>query len=167
MTADALLSSLDDEKLVDRLAGFWRAAEGRMAGLPIYNPALTVMVTPIQRFGRFRFTVVVTPWCMNVVAIPDAGMKLPPDGVTLRLELPAGDVDFVVASMDDNDRYGAASLFSPMDDFDDQVAAEAVAFAALDELLAEAEPSADASLSVNLDRRRLLGFGRGTPENGE
>lgn len=164
MNADAPLSDLDDEKLVDRLEGFWRAADGRMSGLPVHNPALAVMVTPVRRFGRFRFAAVVTPWCMNVVAIPDPGIKLPPDGVTLRLELPAGDVDFVVASMDDGDRYGTASLFSPMDEFDDQMTAEEVALGALDELLRDAEPSETEPLAVSLDRRRLLGFGRGPSE---
>lgn len=167
MTADALLSGLDDESLVGRLDGFWRAAEGRMADLPVYNPALAVMVTPVRRFGRFRFAAVVAPWCMNVVAIPDDGIRLPPDGVTLRLELPAGDVDFVVASMDEESRYGTASLFSPMDEFNDQVTAESVAFAALDELLGESEPSEIEALTAKMDRRRLLGFGRGTPENGQ
>lgn len=166
MSADTLLSSLDDEKLAGRLEAFWRAAEGRMVGLPVHNPALTVMVTPVRRFGHFRFAAVVTPWCMNVVAVPDTGIKLPPDGVTLRLELPVGDVDFVVASTEDGSRYGAASLFSPMDEFDDQVVAESVALAALDELLSEDEPSEIESLTISLDRRRLLGFGRGAPENG-
>ena len=167
MTADALLSNLDDEELIGRLEGLWRAAEVHMAGLPIHNPALAVMVTPARRFGHFRFAAVVTPWCMNVVAVPDAGIKLPPDGVTLRLELPAGDVDFVVASMQGGGRYGAASLFSPMDEFEDQVGAEAVAFAALDELLREAEPSEIGALSINMDRRRLIGFGHGAPESGQ
>ncbi|WP_370674260.1 [NiFe]-hydrogenase assembly chaperone HybE [Pleomorphomonas sp. PLEO] len=167
MTADAPLSTLDDGELVGRLEGFWRAAEARMADLPIHNPSLAVMVTPVCRFGHFRFAAVVTPWCMNIVAVADVGIKLPPDGVTLRLELPAGDVDFVVASMEDGSRYGSASLFSPMEEFDDQVAAETVAFAALDELLREAEPSEIGPLSVNMDRRRLLGFGNGLPENGK
>lgn len=166
MTADALLSSLTDEELVMRLEGFWRAAETRMAGLPIINPSLSVMVTPVQRFGRFRFATVVTPWSMSVVAIADSGIKLPSDGVTLRLELPAGDVDFVVASMDDGGRYGTASLFSPMDEFEDQTTAEEVAFAALDELLHEADPSEIEPLAANIDRRRLLGFGRGAPDTG-
>lgn len=167
MTADALLSNLDDKHLAGCLEGFWLAADSRMVGLPVYNPALAVMVTPVRRFGRFRFAAVVTPWCMNVVAVPDGGIKLPPDGVTLRIELPAGEVDFVVASMDDGGRYGAASLFSPMDEFDDQVTAEQVAFAALDELLGDTEPSEVEALAVSLDRRRLLGLGRGTPETGQ
>ncbi len=166
MTADAPLSGLADDQLAGRLEGFWRKAEDRMVGLPVHNPALAVMATPARRFGRFRFAAVVTPWCMNVVAVPDAGVKLPPDGATLRLELPAGDVDFVVASMDDGDRYGTASLFSPMDEFDDQVAAESVAFAALDELLREAEPSEVDSLAISVDRRRLLGFASRASENG-
>lgn len=167
MTADALLSSLTDEDLVGRLETFWRMAESRMAGLPVHNPALSTMVTPAQRFGRFRFATVVTPWSMVVVATPDPGIKLPSDGVTLRLELPAGDVDFVVASMDDGSRYGTASLFSPMDEFDDQTTAEEVAFAALDELLREADPSEVETLIVSVDRRRLLGFGRGAPDTGK
>ena len=166
MIADALLSDLDDEELVRRLEDFWRAADTRMSTLPVHNPALAVMVTPLRRFGRFRFAAVVTPWCMAVVAVPDTGIKLPPDGVTLRLDLPAGEVDFVVASMEDGGRYGTASLFSPMDEFDDQVIAEEVALAALDELLREAEPSEVESLSTSLDRRRLLGFGRGAPDTG-
>lgn len=167
MIADALLSGLDDEELAGRLEGFWRAADGRMSGLPVHNPALAVMVTPVQRFGRFRFAAVVTPWCMNVVAVPDIGIALPPDGVTLRLELPAGTVDFVVASMGDGGRYGAASLFSPMDEFDDQVMAEEVALAALDELLREADPSEVEPLAASLDRRRLLGLGSGPSEAGK
>lgn len=167
MTADALLSGLGDEELAGRLEGFWRTVEARMTGLPVHNPALSVMVTSARRFGRFRFAAVVTPWCMNVVAVPDPGIRLPPDGVTLRLELPAGDVDFVVASMQDGSRYGTASLFSPMDEFGDQTTAEEVAFAALDELLREAEPEAIEPLAANVDRRRLLGFGRGVPETSQ
>ena len=167
MTADAPLSNLDDTELAGRLESFWLAANDRMATLPVYNSSLAVMVTPVQRFGRFRFAAVVTPWCMNVVAVPDPGIKLPPDGVTLRLELPAGDVDFVVASMDEGGRYGTASLFSPMEEFQDQVTAEEVAFAALDELLGQSGPSETEPLAVSLDRRRLLGFGRGTPESGQ
>lgn len=167
MTADALLSSLTDEELVGRLGDFWRAAESRMEGLPVHNPALSVMVTPAQRFGRFRFAAIVTPWSMSVVALPDPGIKLPSDGVTLRLELPAGDVDFVVASMDAVNRYGTASLFSPMDEFDDQATAEEVAFAALDELLREADPSEIEALTVDVDRRRLLGIGRGASDTGQ
>ncbi|MCM5551910.1 [NiFe]-hydrogenase assembly chaperone HybE [Pleomorphomonas sp. NRK KF1] len=161
MIADALLSDLDDEGLVRRLEDFWRAADNRMSTLPVHNPALAVMVTPIRRFGRFRFAAVVAPWCMVVVAVPDGGITLPPDGVTLRLELPAGEVDFVVASMENAGRYGTASLFSPMDEFDDQVVAEEVALAALDELLHESEPSDVGPLSISLDRRRLMGFGHG------
>ena len=163
MTADLIA----DEAVADRLEGFWREAESRMAGLPVYNPALSVMATPSRRFGGFRFSVVVTPWCMNVVALPDSDIDLPPDGVMLRLDLPAGSVDFVIASMDDGSRYGAASLFSPMADFEDQVAAEAVAFAALDELLREAEPSEVGPLSASLDRRRLIGLGRGGQGGGD
>lgn len=167
MTGDALLSRPDDEELVDHLEAFWRTADSRMVGLPVHNPALAVMVTPARRFGRFRFAAVVTPWCMNVIAVPDPGIRLPPDGVTLRLELPAGDVDFVVASMENDARYATASLFSPMDEFDDQATAEEVAFAALDELLREAEPEKVDPLAINLDRRRVLGFGRGAPETGQ
>lgn len=155
------LSALDDDALADRLAAFWRAAEARMVGLPIHNPVLAVMATPVRRFGGFRFAVVTTPWCMNVVAVPDAGLTLPPDGVTMRLDLPAGSVDFVVASISVEDRYGAASLFSPMDEFTDQVGAEEVAFASLDELLNDAEPSEVGPLAVSLDRRSLFGLGRG------
>ena len=167
MTADTLLSGLTDEELAGRLEEFWQAAESRMTGLPVHNPVLSIMVTPAQRFGRFRFSTVVSPWSMAVIAVPDPGIKLPSDGVTLRLELPAGDVDFVVASMDDGSRYGTASLFSPMDEFDDQATAEEVAFAAIDELLREADPSEVEALTVSVDRRRLLGFGRGAPDTGK
>ena len=45
--------------------------------------------------------------------------------------------------------------------------AEEVAFAALDELLREAEPEEVDLLAINLDRRRVLGFGRGAPETGQ
>ena len=115
---DALRSDPNDEKLAARLESFWRMAEARMIGLPVHNPALAVMVTPVRRFWSLPLRrggdALVHERCRRARRRhqASAGWRS-----TLRLELPAGDVDFVVASMEDGDRYGAASLFSPMDEF--------------------------------------------------
>jgi [NiFe] hydrogenase assembly HybE family chaperone len=158
MTVDRVAPS--DAELTARLADVWRAVAGRMACLPIYNPALEVQVTDLRRVGGWRFAVVVTPWFMNLVALPETTVSLPADGDKLTLDLPAGPVELTIASDDRLGRYGAASLFSPMDDFADPEATWATAVACLDQLCAF-PADGNEPLSRPVDRRRLLRFGLG------
>ncbi len=157
MTADT-----DDDRPA-RLVAFWRGVAPRMADLPIYNPALDVAATPFLRWRAHRIGVVVTPWFMNAVAIPDAPEALAHAGAPAAIPLPDGELDAIVAEVDGIGRIAAASLFSPMDAFADAESAIAVAVHALEALFAVPEPDPRAAMTVTTDRRVLL-FGRGRAE---
>jgi [NiFe] hydrogenase assembly HybE family chaperone len=140
-------------ELPSRLSALWQAVAVRMADLPVYNPKLTVQTTVFRRHGPWSVGVVVTPWFMNVVAVPDDPAMLPPAGATVIVTLPAGPIEAIAADLDGFGRLAAASLFSPMDAFDDPAVTEATAQAALAALFQSAE---EPSRAPALDRRRLF-----------
>jgi [NiFe] hydrogenase assembly HybE family chaperone len=155
MTHDA--PTLDDPAVA--LATLWHAVAPRMSGLPIFNPALELQTTAFRRHGPWTVGIVVTPWFMNVVAIPDQVLHLPPPGGAAVVPLPGGDVGATVADLDGFGRFAAASLFSPMDEFTDPAVTQAVAEAALEALFRAADEAA-----APASRRDLLfGLGAGKP----
>src|SRR5689334_7918989 len=79
-----------------RLAALWQAVAARMADLPVYNPKLTVQTTEFRRHGSWCVGVVVTPWFMNVVAVPDDPAVLPPPGTVVTVKLPVGEIEAIV-----------------------------------------------------------------------
>jgi len=137
-----------------RLAALWQAIAPRMAELPIYNPKLIVQTTDFRRHGTWTVGVAVTPWFMNVVAIPDDPAAVPLPGGSVAVALPGGEIEAIVSDLDGFGRIASASLFSPMDAFDDPAVTGVTALAALNTLFGIAEEPAPA-----LDRRRLF-FGR-------
>jgi [NiFe] hydrogenase assembly HybE family chaperone len=137
------------------LLAAWQAVAVRMADLPVYNAKLELQTTRFLRHGAWSVGIVVTPWFMNVIAVPDAAVTLPASGSPLVLSLPAGEVEAIVADLDGFGRLAAASLFSPMDVFDDPAATRAVAEAALGALFGAGDTGTPA-----LDRRGLLFGGR-------
>jgi [NiFe] hydrogenase assembly HybE family chaperone len=141
-----------------RLAALWQAIAPRMADLPIYNPKLTVQTTDFRRHGTWTVGIGVTPWFMNVVAIPDDPATLPAPGGTMAIALPGCEIEAIVSDLDGFGRIACASLFSPMDAFDDPAVTAATAMAALNALFGVANAPAPA-----LDRRRLFFGGRTAP----
>ena len=91
----------------------------------------------------------------------DATVELPADGAKLSLDLPAGTVELVVATLPAIGRYGAASLFSPMDNFTDAETAWATALACLGQLCTPPKPAESGPLATPVDRRSLFRFGLG------
>ncbi len=138
-----------------RLAALWQAIAPRMADLPIYNPKLIVQTTEFRRHGPWTVGVAVTPWFMNVVAIPDDPSALPAPGGSVAISLPSGEIEAIVSDLDGFGRIASASLFSPMDAFDDPAVTGVTALAALNALFGIEEEPAPA-----LDRRRLFFGGR-------
>jgi [NiFe] hydrogenase assembly HybE family chaperone len=160
MTADAATA---DDDLPARLVALWRGVASGMADLPVYNPALDVGATAFRRHGAWRVGVVTTPWFMNLVVVPDDARGLPLAGSAVAVDLPAGTVEAIAAELDGFGRVAAASLFSPMDEFDDAAVAFAVADAALEALFAVPPEEVTGPLAATMDRRSLL-FGRRPPE---
>ncbi|WP_375161008.1 [NiFe]-hydrogenase assembly chaperone HybE [Bradyrhizobium sp. RDT46] len=118
----------------ERLAGSYQEIGDRaMRDLPIYNDALGVEAVGFRRFNGTIIGIMVTPWFMNVVMPADAMRETA--GTTLRVRLPAGDIEFALSEVGQIGQIASCSLFSPMFEFADMAAARATAEAALAELM--------------------------------
>lgn len=98
-------------------------AETAMAGIPILNPVLSVRVVGMRPWGNDWLCVLITPWFMNLVALP---IQQPVEGGQRRagekdmIILPAGRFEFIQAHHDVLGPYRMCSLFSPVLEFGDQ-----------------------------------------------
>lgn len=91
-----------------------------MADVPICNPALGIASTGFRTHGGRAFGIVTTPWFMNLVAadLPQGPSSAPAaTGTTLRVGLPAGEVEFIAGELDAIGRVDSCSLFSPIFEF--------------------------------------------------
>jgi [NiFe] hydrogenase assembly HybE family chaperone len=150
-----------------RLEAIYRdIATGSMQGLAVCNPRLEVQAVGFRRHDGFAVGILVTPWCMNVVqAAVDGGPPLPAArlGDSRAVALPGGTVELIVGELPGFGRLDAASLFSPMAQFDGPDATFETAAAAMAALFAAPQDRAMAAVapaSTLRDRRALL-FGRG------
>ena len=112
---------------------FRRVQAERMHDMPLLHRVLRVEALGFRRSGAAHVGVLITPWSMNLLRLPDADPI--PEGRTGTRELPRGAVDFVGAREEGIGPYETCSLFSPMFRFADQDAARAVAFETLSLLL--------------------------------
>jgi [NiFe] hydrogenase assembly HybE family chaperone len=94
--------------------------ERSMHDVPICNPALSIAASGFRSYGGRAFGIVTTPWFMNLVAadLPE-GQASPAVvlGTTIRIGLPAGEVDFIAGQLDGFGRLDSCSLFSPVFEF--------------------------------------------------
>ena len=103
---------------------------GAMADLPVCNDALEVAATGFRSYGGRAYGIVTTPWFMNLVAadLPDGVPAAHVDaGMTVRVGLPAGEVEFIAGDLDGIGRVDSCSLFSPVFEFETMEAALATA----------------------------------------
>lgn len=115
----------------------------RMAGVPVMNDALEVAALGFDRYNNEPLGVLITPWFMNLVILPDAKeageIKT---GDKVQRALPAGMVEFIVTLDEELGPLLMCSLFSPMFEFSDQAAAVDTALAAFSQILEhDADPS--------------------------
>lgn len=135
-------------------------AATRMRGLPLLNPALAVECHGFARqalgaeAGDGLLGVLITPWCMNLIWLPEGPAQALADGDSREYAIGGRRLDFIGAHDDVFGPYQSCSLFSPMFEFADQAAARATAAEVLALLRRPAAPAATA-----IDRRSLL-FGR-------
>lgn len=136
-----------------------------MRDLPVVNPVLHVEVVGLRHWGGLCLGVLVTPWCMNLLALPvPSGCALPPvaTGTTHTVDLPTGRYELLAAHLPQIGHHLSGSLYSPMDAFTSQDEAVTAARAALDLLFdiaaqapAEAVPSGGVATDV-ASRRSFL-----------
>lgn len=145
---------------LDALLGHYRAVATRMAQLPVYHAALDVRAVGFREYRGRRAGVIVTPWFMNLVALPgpsEAGAWRAGD--TARLDFPSGRYDFVVSEAGAAGLVASCSLFTLMHDFDGLESAVTAAQAAADALFEPepAPPPAAPKAPPTFSRRKLFG----------
>ncbi len=135
--------------LVDR---FRLIYEERMRDLPIVNPRLEVEAVGFDRWEDQDLGVLITPWFMNLVLLPDDDVfadRL--QGDLIDCEFPSGNCELTVCHDEELGTYLAAVLFRTVVDFPDQDTARAIAEDALANILAEPDLQAG-----DISRRDVL-----------
>jgi [NiFe] hydrogenase assembly HybE family chaperone len=164
-------------------AVFSEVGATRMAGLPLCHPGLQVealgfeplrqadavasgllCADDLQARGLWlpplAIGVLVTPWCMNLVSLPIEREDTPQRvGRNHRLVLGGHVLSFIGAHEPALGSFGACSLFSPMQDFADALAARETALAVLDGLRPPAPDRGPVAAPAVPSRRGFL-FGR-------
>jgi [NiFe] hydrogenase assembly HybE family chaperone len=140
-------------KVADLVARYEAIYRERMRDLPIVNPELAVEAVGFERWEDQDLGVLITPWFMNLVLLPDSRRLADlPQGERVECRFPSGPCEFTVCRDEELGSYLAAVLFRTVVDFPDQDVARAVAEEALANVLAE--PSGDEAGTVS--RRGLL-----------
>ncbi|WP_374384232.1 [NiFe]-hydrogenase assembly chaperone HybE [Dongia sp.] len=144
---------------------FHSIQQTRMADVPILNHRLAVAAVGTQAWAGKWLSILVTPWCMNILILPDVasseGWTEARPGDTVKMRLPSGTYSFIAGTEPELGPFLMCSLFSPMLEFVDQAAAIATAEAAMGELLTPPEPKdtpAKETGAVSRSRRSLFGL---------
>lgn len=122
-------------------AAFRQIQEQRMQDMPILNPALRVEAVGFTHWQERWLGILVTPWCMNLMLLPENPENWTSIAAQARLfyHFPAGDFAFLGGDEPELGEYHSCALYSPMSQFADQRSAIAVGHAALVALM-EAPP---------------------------
>ncbi len=125
----------DDENRIQNVVNvFRRIGEERMKDLGLYNPALQVEAVGFRRWEGWLAGILVTPWFMNFLLLPsDPSTSL--DGVDVgsrkRINMPKGEVIFLVGDGEELGLYLSNSIHSPMGEFADHTKASTTAWASV------------------------------------
>ncbi|MDR9468651.1 [NiFe]-hydrogenase assembly chaperone HybE [Marinospirillum sp.] len=137
----------------EEVAACFVKAARQMQELPFYNPHLEVEVHGWQLLDSIgHLGILITPWCLKLLFIPQSDEGLPAFGEDFNLSLPSGDYQLQAARHELLGSYAAASLSSDMLDFANQSQAREMAVAVM-QLLLQAPPEPP----ENPGRRRLFG----------
>lgn len=134
-----------------------------MQNIPILNPKLQVEALGFKEYQGRIIGIVITPWFMNLFMLPgeddnwddlQLGDKQPQ-------KFPSSTYTFLVNEIDGVGRYLSHSLYSPMNEFDDQDHALAAASSFLDLLMVKPEHEAE---TIDEDLLGKIMRGEETPE---
>jgi [NiFe] hydrogenase assembly HybE family chaperone len=105
----------------------------QMAGIPMLNPALRVQAVGFRPWEQHWLGVLITPWFMNLMLLPRLRSAWPTVGEreSRHYVFPAGVFEFIGGRDAVLGDYQACSLFSPVFEFADPVAAQDTAAASL------------------------------------
>lgn len=143
-------------ELCARFREIWKE---RMQGLPFLNPALDVDAVGFRPLGeRHRVGVLVTPWFVNLVVLPDGDeWSAHAQGDTTECTLPGGRYEFTVNRDEVLGTFLSAVLLASVTDIPDNATARAIAADVMRRLF---QPPGDAvsagSAARRVSRRELL-----------
>ncbi len=136
MDVQTLISS---RALVER---YIEIHEQRMQGMPFVNTKLSVEAIGFREFQDFELGVLISPWFMNLVVLPDANLddRLE-QGRKIDVRLPSGNVEFMAVQDEELGLYLSAVLFSSVMAFPDQETAKSIAEQVMQDLFDEPQES--------------------------
>ncbi|MCU7846192.1 MAG: [NiFe]-hydrogenase assembly chaperone HybE [Candidatus Thiodiazotropha sp. (ex Monitilora ramsayi)] len=134
---------------------FMRIGHDRMQGLPLLNPALQVQAVGFQVWQDYCVGVLITPWFMNLMLLPNEGDDWQDRGIGDKQlhQFPSGPYEFIIGEEPGIGRYQMCSLFSPVFEFADQETAVATAEAVMTALMDEENRDDISTHEAEIQRR--------------
>jgi len=148
--------------IFEYVARFNTISAERMADLPVFNHALQVEAVDFQPWGPGWIGVLITPWFMNVILLPNdpEAWQTLVLGQKVTRKLPFGEQEFMVGEEEELGKYQFRSLHSPMFRFKSQESARKTATAALGRLMNTSEVEVQMTPRVaqarSIDHERLV-----------
>ena len=144
------------------VAQYERIAQQEMQALPFYHPAMPIVAECTLFEGQW-LGCVLTPWMLSVVVLPGPDQLWPVrcSSDRLALQLPCGNMTFMVGELPESGQLLACSLMSPLEPHLGAGEGRALVSSTLKMLLSL--PVQQGEGGVNLSRRRLFSGRRGDP----
>ncbi len=114
---------MTDPRIAQLVAHFQEVERTSMRDVPILNPRLQVAAIGFRAWQQGSLGVLLTPWFMNLVWLPDVEAAFTPASNSLVLQLPAGDYECHANQAAILGYFYSCSLFSPVLEFADQASA--------------------------------------------
>ncbi|WP_279496346.1 hydrogenase-2 assembly chaperone [Aeromonas veronii] len=144
------------------VAQYERIAREEMQGLSFYHATMPIVAECVLFEGQW-LGCVLTPWMLSVVVLPGPDQLWPvrSNSDRLALQLPCGNMTFMVGELPETGQLLACSLMSPLDPHLGAEEGRALVSSTLKMLLSL--PVQQGAGGVGLGRRRLFGARRGQP----
>lgn len=144
------------------VAQYERIAREEMQALPFYHATMPIVAECVLFEGQW-LGCVLTPWMLSVVVLPGPDQLWPVRSSSdrLALQLPCGNMTFMVGELPESGQLLACSLMSPLDPHLGAEQGRALVSSTLKMLLSL--PVQQGAGGVDLGRRRLFGARRGQP----